>query len=159
MTIGQLRRARHILSRVRRVGGKASVAGGYVHCRLPDNSEGYELLVEIRNSRAAVIANLRASGSVEQHRRRTPTMTNQSEPLENVLMRARRGESATAGLGPFFILISWPSSSRKMICPIAFESVEAAAQRAVECFPALEETLGDDFVLNICIRSGSSLLQ
>ena len=66
MTMGEQRHAAHILSRVGRVGGRATVVGSYMHIRLQDNSEGGELLREIRHSRAAVFANLRASGAVEQ---------------------------------------------------------------------------------------------
>ena len=158
MTRQKPTRAAHILDRVRRVGGGASLAGGYMHCRLPDSAEGYELLREIRHSRAAVIANLRASGSGKRRRTGT-TMIAESEPLDAVLERAVRGVPVTQGLGPFFVVVSWPSSSRRLVCPIEFPTVEDACLRFVECFPQLEDSLEADFVVNICLKSASTLVQ
>lgn len=79
-----------------------------------------------------------------------------NESLNVVLQRAQRGESVTAGLGPFFITINWPAERRTMVCPIPFESVEAAMLCFMENFS--QACLEDGFQLTICKRLGSTLV-
>ena len=153
-------RATHILDRVRHVDGSVCLCGDCLHCLLPANSEGDELLREIRNTRIAVGEILRVTGDVRPHRRGTPAMkTDSSEPLEVVLERARRGQSVTENLGPFYVVLSWQLSSRRLVCPTAFPTVEAALLRFVETYPQLEECLDSDFEVKICVKAATQLVQ
>jgi hypothetical protein len=51
--------AEQILGCVRRVGGRVTLSGGRVRCRLPDTSEGHELAEALRRNRDAVMEQLR----------------------------------------------------------------------------------------------------
>lgn len=79
--------------------------------------------------------------------------TERSEPLNTVIQRALRGETITAGRGPFYVTIS--TSSRRLVCPVPFESVEAAMLCFTANFAQLQACLKEGFQLTICIRSGS----
>jgi hypothetical protein len=81
-----------------------------------------------------------------------------SEPIANVLKRAIEGVPVTQGLGPFYVVLTLSASSRRLACPIEFESVEAALLNVVKSLPQLEACLEDGFQLTICKRLGSTLV-
>lgn len=66
--------AEQILDRVRQVGGRVTLSGGRVRCRLPDTSEGHELAEALRRNRDAVMEQLRDEG------RRYAPATRATEP-------------------------------------------------------------------------------
>jgi hypothetical protein len=81
-----------------------------------------------------------------------------SEPLDDVLGRGLRGESITAGMGPFFITFYWPGAGRTRIFPAPFDTVEAAllylSLRLLDDPDAVEP----GSYVTICFRLGSTLV-
>ena len=82
-----------------------------------------------------------------------------SELLDVVLERAVRGESITAGMGPFFITFYWPGAGRTRVFPAPFDTVEAAvlylSLRLLDDPDAVEP----GSYVTICFRLGSTWIQ
>ena len=61
----------------------------------------------------------------------------QSEPLQQVLDRARRGESITAGMGPFYLIAELTDGGIDPI-PRPFDTVEEAIKFLVDGFALID---------------------
>jgi len=61
----------------------------------------------------------------------------QSEPLQQVLQRARRGESITAGMGPFYLIAELSNGDFDPI-PRPFATVEEAVAFLVDGFALID---------------------
>lgn len=76
----------------------------------------------------------------------------ESEPLHQVLSRARRGESITRGMGPFFLVANLSDGGTEPI-PRPFDSVEEAVLFLVDGFPLLDLFLSDATSYTVAVKA------
>jgi len=77
-----------------------------------------------------------------QNNDETSLLPERSEPLADLVARARAGVHSTARFGPFYLKFEWPDG-RWAYYEKPFASIERMALSLVEILPMLERSLPD----------------